>query len=166
MKAFKNCKGTTIKRGGVLRGCPYRFGKIIGGNVYLHMSQFDHLPYKRAATTAYKKACEFIDDINCVRFCPTKSTYMFSNSPDFDTAREPIVGKSIIITVKGGEITTSAIRYYNQIWHHKWMWVGDDYNDFDIYESYEWSKNWSSKISSPSGYKELWDKQLNNIGLK
>lgn len=41
----------------------------------------------------------------------------------------------------------------------------DDYKGFDVKQSYEWSKKWLEKITSPSGYKDKWDSALSDAGL-
>mgnify|MGYP001457449761 CR=1 FL=1 len=61
-----------------------------------------------------------------------------------------------------------AERNSNQIFHHKWMWVGDDYKGFDVGKEYNWSKQWTSKVDNFSGIgkKENWDRILEEKGLE
>ena len=87
----------------------------------------------------------------------------FDESADFDIAREPTPGKMIAVDSQGNV----AKRKSNQIFHHKWMWVDDDYKGFDVNKEYSWSKEWTSKVDNFSGIgkKENWDKILKEKGL-
>lgn len=84
----------------------------------------------------------------------------FDEAPDFDTAREPHPGDFIEVNISTKEIRRGHSDF---IWHHKWMWVDDDYTGFDVGESYEWSKQWTQFISHPSGSKKIWESQLSKI---
>ncbi len=56
----------------------------------------------------------------------------------------------------------------NYIWHHKWLWVKDDYTGFDIEESYRWSEKWLAVLKEPADENgaERWEKQLERYGLE
>ena len=41
----------------------------------------------------------------------------------------------------------------------------DDYKGFDVDEAYNWSKEWSQKISNPDGWSYKWDYLLDQTGL-
>ena len=86
----------------------------------------------------------------------------FDESADFDIAREPTPGKMIAVDSQGNV----AKRKSNQIFHHKWMWVDDDYKGFDVNKEYSWSKEWTSKVDNFSGIgKKKIDKILKEKGL-
>jgi len=66
----------------------------------------------------------------------------FIHSPDFDTAPEPIVGLVVTVSANG----TARIRYPPDdpfIYHHKWLFVSDDYPGFDVVESKARSCAWA-----------------------
>ena len=48
-----------------------------------------------------------------------------------------------------------------QIWHHKWMWVKDDYSGFDVEKSKMRSELWKDKVTKEErrkiGYLSFWD---------
>lgn len=94
----------------------------------------------------------------------------FIESEDFDSAREPQVGKAYVVNLNTGKIKT--IEPKGQIYHHKWMFVPEDYAGFDIEESKSWSEKWRSvfpvdrKISSRIGYKKYWVEYLKQYGLE
>ena len=67
----------------------------------------------------------------------------FTYSPDWDTADEPIVGDAILVRKDG---STRFIKQHKDPWiyHHKWMFVADDYVGFDVEKSKQRSKEWVS----------------------
>ena len=72
-----------------------------------------------------------------------KNTLRFVFSPDFDTASEPEVGVSVTIDL--ATRTSSAIRFYKQVYHRKHLWVTPDYTGFDVAAAEAWTEEWSSK---------------------
>lgn len=162
---FKNTKGSTIKRGGSISGFKYPIGKVIGGKVYMHLNYIDTLPNPEQAQIALKATGS--NKMRCLSYDPKNEVYMFSESPDFDSADEPIPGKAIKVEMDGDDVEkVFPAKVINQIWHHKWMFVDDNYKGFDVRRSWEWSVTWASEISNPSGSKAVWHKQLVSIGLR
>ena len=103
---------------------------------------------------------------NCISFdFKTPDKVRFDEAPDFDSAREPIPGKMITVDITNNTCTVSKS---NQIWHHKWTWVKNDYKGFDVEKSYNWSKLWTSKISDVSGIgsMKVWNRKLQEVGLE
>lgn len=142
------------------RSKKYGVGKEIGGKIYVH--------YKYANKVIAMK--DLYDAImllprdfryNCI-MVDTKKPHIirFDEAPDFDTAREPHPGDFIEVNIDTKEIRRG---HSDMIWHHKWMWVDDDYDGFDVNESYEWSKKWTQVITHPSGSKKVWEKQIKSI---
>jgi len=95
----------------------------------------------------------------------------FSESPDFNTAREPHVGElwqvQLLIQEDGSVVPTSVQHSHsNAIWHHKWLWVMDDYKGFDVQASKEWSAKWLSKFKEPAkGTDRTFQVQLKKYGV-
>lgn len=89
---------------------------------------------------------------------------------DFDTAREPEVGDSYNVDLTSG--ACKIIKGKGQIYHHKWMFVRENYKGFDIEESKKWSETWRAifpqdrKISSRIGYRKYWNEYLLQYGLE
>jgi hypothetical protein len=55
-------------------------------------------------------------------------------APDFDEAREPHPGRMFHCPLNArGHASSDAL------WHHKWLWVMDDYPGFDAVESRRWA---------------------------
>lgn len=152
--------------------------KKIGNAIYFHISKLD-------TTDVFDKlgilAWLFISDLIEKKLLPIEPTIIkwddkkqaitFINSPDWDSAREPIVGDAY--RYKLCEYDTSKfIKSKGQIYHHKWMFVDDDYTGFDIEESKRWSEQWQQAlpkdriVKSRIGYKKYWNEYLEEYGLE
>lgn len=116
----------------------YSVGKEIGGAVYVHRKYEDHLPpiVKRAST--YLPA-DF--DYTVVKFVEKESCVSFILCRDFDVADEPIVGDIMRIDANGSK---KVFRQQSDpfIYHHKWLFVMDDYDGFDVSKSKVRSISW------------------------
>lgn len=144
----------------------YGVGKEIGHRIYFHKDYaLNIIPTDilwDAQDALYKSYPDF--EYNCICYMPRKSIVRFDETPDFNFAREPTVGCMISYNFKEN---TFSISESSQIWHHKWLWVEPNYTDFNVGESYKWSKIWLSKLQEPaSGFLDIWKKQLKTIGLK
>lgn len=54
----------------------------------------------------------------------------------------------------------------NNVWHHKWLWVKDDYKGFDVDKAKKWSKLWLSKLNQiAKGTDKSFGTQLQKHGL-
>jgi len=162
-RTFKNEKGTTFKRGNK----KYPVGKVVGNQVYFHKNYLDDMP--KEAQDLYYKALEKLPEdhsFNTLMYEPASkgkpARIRFDESTDFDVAREPTPGKYISIDDAGNVKSGKT----DQIFHHKWMWVADDYPGFDVDNSYNWSKQWAQTLNkAPSGYKNKWEQELKDAGL-
>ncbi len=68
-------------------------------------------------------------------------TVSFIHSADFDSADEPTVGDLYTIKVDG---SASFRRQLADPWiyHHKWLFVAEDYKGFDVESSKDRSRHW------------------------
>lgn len=160
LSPLKTLKGSIIKR-----STKYGVGKEIGSQIYFHKDYVDdicpHL-YELARDILEEEYPDF--SYNCLMYDKKKpDTLRFDEAPDFNTSREPMPGNMLSVNTSTRKITE---RFSPQIWHHKWLWVKDDYTGFDVEESYNWSKRWLEKISSPSGYMHKWKSELKDVGLE
>lgn len=150
--------------------------KKIGGCIYTHVSNMDKLPEK--LDEMMEKTTSIMIDQNMLvewlcgkvlKFDVKNNTVTMIESWDWDKAREPEVGDAYRVNLDTQEI--KKIKSKGQIYHHKWMFVADDYKGFDIEESKRWSEEWQSviptdkKIKSRIGYKKYWDEYLMEYGL-
>ena len=98
---------------------------------------------------------------NAVVYNLKDKSIRFDESPHFDIDREPYAGCFVKVWADG----SVGIDFTKSIWHHKWLWVKDDYTGFDVKELYNWSKTWLGKITSPSGSARVWENQLKKAKL-
>ncbi|AAQ64439.1 hypothetical protein KVP40.0371 [Vibrio phage KVP40] len=156
---LKTRKGSAVKRS------KWGVGKDIGGSLYVHV---DYVPdeFKQMVADARTQVSianpQFTPNI--VRIDYKKGGVAFYDSVEFDTVQEPAAG--MMITYKDGAV--SKPRQVNQIWHHKWLWVGDDYRGFDTSQSYDRSAQWLDHDDIPFakiGNKKTWREWLSSVNL-
>lgn len=144
------------------RSRKYGVGKEIGGKIYVHKNYF-HLVISPDTFLDVANQLPYGFVFNCMMIDLKKNVIRFDEAPDFDSAREPHPGNFIEVNLSTKEIRRG---HSDMIWHHKWMWVADDYRGFDVNGSYEWSKRWTQVITHPSGSKRVWERQLKEGGLE
>ncbi len=152
-KKLKTQKGSPIKRS------KYGVGKLIGGVLYFHRQYMSILPedvYDKNINILYDSKYEDFK-YNIIKWDIKKDLLTFVNSPDFDTADEPVAGDYVAIKSDGTVRKGST----KSIWHHKWLWVKDDYKGFNVEESYRRSEAWLTIPMiefSKIGNKAFWEK--------
>jgi hypothetical protein len=136
---------------------PWGIGKVIGSSKWVHVSALDALTATElafinkgrdivlAALPAIAPA--IIQAKNCiVKLNIKEDTVLFTESPNWDTATEPLVGN--MVGCKGVTAGTPAfyipMRDPPFIYHHKWMMVKDDYPGFSVPEAKTWSETWEN----------------------
>lgn len=154
----------TLKGSSIHRNSALGVGKTIGGKLYFHKDYLhDALNVRNAEVVLkHQHLCPF--NFNCIRFDLLNEEFALVESPDFDTDREPVVGRMFLIRA---DRTTRVTRFYNQIYHHKWCFVKNDYTGFDVRESWEWSKKWLSVLTEPADGSNIenWNAQLKRFNL-
>lgn len=105
-----------------------------------------------------------------IKYDYKKRTLSLIQSPDFDTANEPTVGRSIIFDLSIGKDLTDTpkkqikARTKNpQIYHNKWMFVGSSYSGFDIEKAKQRTKEWNlipNLNKSKIGNRDYWEQLL------
>ena len=156
--------------------------KKIGGCIYMHISMRTKVDEKiknmiADAERVFRKVIGMKNfmEVEIVKVDVKNNKVSFIKSPDWDTAREPLVGDAYMIDLNENaplrKRTVKITKSKGQIYHHKWMFVADDYQGFDIEESKKWSEKWQSVIpaergiKSRIGYKKYWDEYLKEYGL-
>lgn len=158
---LKTYKGSIIKR-----SSKYGVGKEIGGSIYVAYDYADEV----IPNDILQTSLEILEDnypdftFNCVRYDPKLSQVSFQECPDFDSAREPKVGDYVTVNYATGACKTGHSDY---IFHHKWLWVRNDYTGFDVEESWNWSRKWLSTLQETSDGNGIqrWNAQLRRYGL-
>ena len=157
---LKTYKGSAIKR-----SSKYGVGKEIGGDIYFHKDYAEDIVPEDILTAAERVLEEEFPgfEYNCMRYSPKTGAISFQESPDFDTAREPIVGDYVTVFPDG----TVKTGHSNYIWHHKWLFVKNDYPNFNVVDSWEWSREWLNTLQETSDGNGIgrWNAQLERYGL-
>lgn len=150
-----------------LNGAPANVGKQMGDQIYVHKNYADRVVpadvLENAETILNTEYPGF--QYNTIMYNRKTGEVRFDEAPNFDTAREPIPGRTVTVKPDG----STNPNYYDQIWHHKWMWVDNDYTGFDVADSWNWSKQWLStlpeKANGSTRGPEGWNKQMDRFGL-
>lgn len=133
-------------------------GKSIGGNIYAHIMYADEIIPGKLLNDAKQQLGGF--KYNIVKYTPKTGAITFIQSPEFDTVDEPAVGPAMLVKPDG---TTRLMKPSGDPWiyHHKWLWVKDDYPGFDVGEAKQRSAKWMSLPDidySRIGKKSYWEK--------
>jgi hypothetical protein len=115
-------------------------GKEIGGAVYVHRDYEDRLG---DAVREAKKHLPESASYHVVKLNQRTGAVSFIQCVDFDTAPEPTVGDIVTIDVEGNSRHRSQPRD-PEIYHHKWLFVADDYAGFNVPQSKQRSLAWSA----------------------
>ena len=113
-------------------------GKEIGGAVYVHRQYESLLP---DAVQKAKAALPVEFAYTIVKYVKSDERVSFIQSEDFDTADEPTVGDLYTIK-KDGSTLFRRQAADPWIYHHKWLFVTDDYQGFDVEVSNARSRQW------------------------
>lgn len=148
-------------------------GKLVGSHLYLHAD------YALEATSRIKALKHELGvklekvlalwiqefpafQFRCLRLDLKTGAIRFDEAPDFDSAREPMVGKWLNLTPEW----RVKRDFSSQIWHHKWLWVKPSYQNFDVSQSQAWSAKYCPLIAgAPCGDVKRFAKQLHDVGL-
>lgn len=141
---------------------PWGVGKRIGGKIYLHKQYEDLIPIIKE-----RKELLGTFEYNLVSYDPKSGNVTFTNSPDFDTANEPIVGAQCVVSEDKKKFYTPSPDPW--IYHHKWLWVKDDYKGFDVEKAKTRSAHWTSIPVidySRIGKRSFWERFLKEHGYE
>jgi hypothetical protein len=124
------------------RSKSYGVGKEIGGAVYVHRR------YEHVFGTAVEVARRHLPpdfSYTVVKLNLATESFSFVAVADFDTAPEPTIGTVIAVSTDGycRRIQPPKDPF---IYHHKWLFVADDYDGFDVEESKARSRAWMALV--------------------
>lgn len=132
-------------------------GKRMGSDLYVHRDYESVLPQEELQRA---KELAATPDYTLVKYNAKNGNITFIQSPDWDTADEPMVGPARLVRADGvvKDITPHGDPW---IYHHKWLFVGDEYRGFDVNKSKARSAEWMSLPDidySRIGKKSFWEK--------
>ena len=145
--------------------------KRMGTAVYVHKTAIDQLKedFQQAYLIAERVNLDGFE-YDIIKWDYDRMMVTFISSPDWDTASEPLVGDAIRVCLTTGEV--KKLRSRGQIYHHKHQFVNEDYTGFDIEESKNWSKLWTSvlpatrEMNNRIGYRKHWNNIVKQYGLR
>ena len=137
-------------------------GKKVGSCIYVHRQYEDEVIPEDILDNAKEmlkyKAHAF--SYRCVKWDKKTNNITFQWSYMFNHWSEPTVDECYLVKADG----TNRIlpqRKDPQIWHHKWLWVADDYEGFNVEESKARSKLWEPHVTKEEkrkiGSLSFWD---------
>jgi hypothetical protein len=109
----------------------FGIGKDIGGAVYAHRSYEDQLG---SAVAAAKEKIPAGFVYHVVKYNYRSRAVSFIQCPEFDTVAEPTVG-DIVTVDAAGNVRRRRQPREPEVYHHKWLFVADDYEGFDVESS-------------------------------
>ena len=109
-------------------------GKLIGGNLYVHKSAENVID----GLNKFKKRLPKDFTYDVVKFDKKENVTSFIKSPDFNTVAEPLATTGVRVPVTG---PVKELKI-NQLYHHKWLFVPDNYKGFDVEDSIRRSLRW------------------------
>jgi len=138
-------------------------GKQVGSRIYVHKNYATEI----VPNDVYILGQQLLPkdfQFNCIMYdIKTPGLVRFDSAIDFDVSREPTPGDMIVVDTQK---KTLIRRKSKQIWHHKWLWVKDDYEGFDVLNSWMWSERWLSRVKGiASGSRSKWHDQLICAGI-
>lgn len=137
----------------------FGIGKEIGGAVYVHRT------YESLLGDVVTNAKAFLPkdfDYTIVKFNYQTSAVSFVQCDDFDSAQEPTVGDIVTVDTVG-TIRRRSQPHDPEIYHHKWLFVADDYPGFDVQQSVRRSAAWlrlGGVDRRRIGRKSYWEEQV------
>lgn len=164
-----------LKKLKIKRDTKYGIGKRMGYQVWVHKDYITDIIPKED----YEKFKSYVDedfDFEVLRWDANKNELAFIECNDFNTSHEPVLGKIQRILKYDGDDILERLPIQNPptdplIYHHKWVFVKDDYQGFDVKESKARSIEWKQKLgvdratSSKIGRLSFWNNWLaeNNL---
>ena len=114
-------------------------GKRMGFWVYVHRNYVNKLPMQLQIRVNRASEHNGGFEYNTLKIATHSNIVVFMHSPDFDTATEPVAGNWCRVNPDGPAVRLGRT---TNIWHHKWLWVMDDYKGFDVEASFQRSQIW------------------------
>ena len=137
----------------------YGVGKEIGYAVYVHRDYEERLgPTVQWAKRHLPEQYEY----SVVKLNQRNDSVSFIQCPGFDTEHEPAI-TAIIVVNANGQMQRRTIPADPYIYHHKWLFVADDYRGFDVAKSKARSEQWISLGNvdrSRIGHKQFWEQHV------
>jgi hypothetical protein len=139
-------------------------GKYIGGALYFHRDYIDDV--LEEINYIIENNPDITTDFNIIKLVFSPLSVSFINSPDFDTADEPMVTESWNYIPAVEKWTHMQFANNPPVYHHKWVFVKDDYPYFDVDVAKRRSE-WVEALpvnKCTIGFQKQWNKILEKFG--
>ena len=142
-------------------------GKKIGSCIYVHerYAKEAGVPFALINTAGCLAAFHY----QCIKYDKKTHTITLQHSPNFCDAHEPWVGTCVRYRDGDDHVSVTPPRSDPMVWHHKWMWVADDFSGFDVAAAKERSSSYEHRLDAHlrrrMGRKSYWDMLLRKWGL-
>jgi hypothetical protein len=144
-----------------------KIGKRTRNGLYMHKAYAEWIPRYHVAR-CWVKIHDPDYEFQVVRYNDRTGDISFIQSPDFDTADEPMVIESRTVT---GNADIKVWRGSSEnpfIYHHKHMFVAADYPGFDVEASKRRSEAWTKLPDvdrNRIGRRKYWQQYISNYEL-
>ena len=131
-------------------------GKEIAYAVYLHRDYEER--FGEPVEWAKRHLPEHFE-YHVVKLNQRNDAVSFIDCPGFDSEEEPVI-RGIVVVNADGSVQRRTMPSDPYIYHHKWLFVADDYARFDVQQSKERSRAWISLPGvdrSRIGKKSYWE---------
>lgn len=144
---------------------PY-LGKVIGGYLYAHRDYiYDAVSaWRPTLLPLLRFGIEKVGSFpyTVVKIGPGQASFI--QSPDFDAAREPTVGDSVVVHSDG---RMARVKEAGWIYHGKEQFVGPGYTGFDLDAARKWHREWEQRLAgiprTKIGRKIVWETLVNPV---
>ena len=144
-------------------------GKLMGSNLWVHRAYADLILPSELINTKNPFRAEPDFPFDVVRFDRKTWDVCLIEAPGFDHEDEPVIGRSLLIPWSDGPLKLTSPSKNPLIYHHKWMFVADDYSGFDVMTSKRRSIWWKSQmgtdrsLSSRIGRLSFWNSWIQTL---
>ena len=157
----------------IKRDKKFGVGKKMGNQLWFHKEYAKEIIGKELYSefiSQFKNAFEF----EVIRWEEKKNEIAFIESVDFLNSKEPLVGRVQRIQKENNEFIFGKLMNQQKdplIYHHKWLFVKDDFVGFSVEQSKKRSIEWKSvagvdrQLSSKIGRLSFWDNWINENKL-
>ena len=139
-------------------------GKKVGSCIYVHSAyEWEVIPKGPLVAAKQAVGCgpRGRPGYTAVKYDARTGNVSFIWALDFDFEDEPHPDFVITVRPDGTKTRTEYGIDNPPIWHHKWMWVADDYAGFDVEESKARSRLWGPHVTKEErrriGRCQFWD---------
>lgn len=163
-----------LKQLKITRDKKFNVGKKMGSQLWFHKDYANEIIGEKEFNE-FKKEFKNLFDYEVIRWDSKKNEIAFIESVDFLTSNEPLVGR--VQRIQKEENSFIMGKLMNQpkdplIYHHKWLFVKDDFKKFNITESKNRSLEWKNvagvdrTLSNKIGRLSFWNNWLKENNLK